>query len=442
VVRQGGSADGGRGGRHERRCGIVVRMTIPMVDVATAVTRYADRFHRACGSGHHIASPLGAWLLLALCASASTGRTREELAEVLGMDAGTAATVAQDLLDEPHPLVASAAAVWNRPIGDVAALEAWTAGLSPRVRRGDLPTQEDLDYWARLHTQGLIDRFPIEISADTVVVLATVLATKVSWELPFDVAPAAELGPSPWAGQLSQVLRTPDHWGHRQFIATTETASDVAVHTAQAQHRPDEEDYQPLLVTSVIAASDVPPATVLAEAHRIAIATAFNDPVPRRSLYDLPLGESPLWTITEGPATTNAPDGRDENCIAILPAWTARSELDLTRADVGMLPAAQAVAQLLGLAAFRFEAKQSAVATYDRTGFEAAAVTAMDIALGFAAPPQPGLRRTGILRFGHPYAVVAVTNHHRRMQRYDEPITAPWHGLPVFSAWITDPAPA
>ena len=47
--------------------------TTPMSDVATAIARYAQRFHAAC-DGHHVASPLGAWLLLALCASASTGR--------------------------------------------------------------------------------------------------------------------------------------------------------------------------------------------------------------------------------------------------------------------------------------------------------------------------------------------------------------------------------
>jgi hypothetical protein len=31
-----------------------------------------------------------------------------------------------------------------------------------------------------------------------------------------------------------------------------------------------------------------------------------------------------------------------------------------------------------------------------------------------------------------------VTTHHSREYR-DDPSTAPWHGLPVFSAWITEP---
>ena len=148
---------------------------------------------------------------------------------------------------------------------------------------------------------------------------------------------------------------------------------------------------------------------------------------------------------------TNAPDGRDERCVAVLPAWTARSEHDLTVADMGMLPAARALARLLGLNEFQYEAKQAAVATYDRTGFEAAAVTAMAVALGAAMVPRRGLRRTATLRFGHPYAVVAVTTHQSpsggpaigpEVESLAAPSTAPWHGLPVFSAWITEPTPA
>ena len=41
---------------------------------------------------------------------------------------------------------------------------------------------------------------------------------------------------------------------------------------------------------------------------------------------------------------------------------------------------------------------------------------------------RSGLLRTAMLRFGHPYAVVAVAQG-----------GGPWDGVPVFSAWITDP---
>jgi hypothetical protein len=70
------------------------------------------------------------------------------------------------------------------------------------------------------------------------------------------------------------------------------------------------------------------------------------------------------------------------------------------------------------------------MARYSRTGFEAAAATAVAAALAMRVPRQ-GLVRTAELRFGHPYAAVAVTAG-----------AGPWHGLPVFSAWVADPSDA
>jgi hypothetical protein len=41
--------------------------------------------------------------------------------------------------------------------------------------------------------------------------------------------------------------------------------------------------------------------------------------------------------------------------------------------------------------------------------------------------------RVAELRFGHPYAVVAVATD-RRVGG-----TGPWHGVPVFSGWVAEP---
>ena len=72
------------------------------------------------------------------------------------------------------------------------------------------------------------------------------------------------------------------------------------------------------------------------------------------------------------------------------------------------------------------------MARYSRTGFEAAAVSAIGVALAFRVPGQ---RREVVLRFGHPYAVVAVTTDRTAA-------ASPWHGLPVFSAWVSEPEDA
>jgi hypothetical protein len=80
-------------------------------------------------------------------------------------------------------------------------------------------------------------------------------------------------------------------------------------------------------------------------------------------------------------------------------------------------------------------ATQTAVATFDRYGFEAAAVTAM----GFATsgkprdPTETGIERIAQLRFDHPFAAVAIDSS----DSIDSPT---WRGLPLFEAWITTPS--
>ena len=414
----------------------VVMTGTALAEVTAAVAGYARRLHRAAGECHHVASPLGAWLLLALCGPASSGAARAELAEVLGLDVEQAAAAAGRLLAAPHPLVAAAAGVWRREDVQTEALSRWLASLPATVDTGVLTGQAALDDWARRTTLGLIERFPVELTDETVLMLGTALATKISWAEPFDVAPASALGPhSPWAGTLSRVLRTPQPtWGHTQFIAADGQIGDVAVHTARAQDG--------LRVTSVAARPGVPAADVLAAACRLASAIATFGPVARRSLFTLPLGAAPLWEITEHRARTTAPDGREEHCTAVLPAWSADSMHELSgHPGLGFGAAAATLAALAGLDEFVCEARQAAVARYSRTGFEAAAVTGMGVAMGGSPPTRrPGVMRTAELRFGQPYAVVAVTTNPD--QRGGLPVTSPWRGLPVFSAWITQPEDA
>jgi len=393
------------------------------MSVADCVAGYSARLQAVIGAAHHVASPLGAWLLLALAAPASTGTDRDTLTEVLGCDTGTAAQAAADLLANPHPVVASAAALWTGSGADLGAgFERWRAGLPPQVTVGDLPGQAGLDRWAREHTFGLIDRFPIRDDS-LYLVLASALATKVSWTVPFDLAPGASLGSaSPWAARLRQVLRTPRQGGHTQFIAVTPDAGDVIVHAAQA--------VDGLLVVSVAAAPEMPASTVLAVAHRIGIQQATGGIVRRRALTDLSLGEGPLWRLREVTATSDA-------CVAVLPAWSANSSHNLADRSLGFAAAKNAIAS----GPDPWQARQSAMAKYSRTGFEAAAATAVGIAL---AAMIPGRRREAELRFAHPYAAVAIATDTRGVGRDGggSGSHGPWHGLPVFSAWVSNPEEA
>ncbi|MEH1100266.1 hypothetical protein [Micromonospora sp. CPCC 205561] len=400
-------------------------------DISAAVARYADRLHTVTGAGHHVASPLGAWLLLALAAPAATGPARAALEESLGTDAEAAAHAARSLLSAPHPLVPSATAFWQRPGIATAGLDGWRAGLPEATATGPLPAQAGLDAWAREHTLGLIEAFPLTVTPRVLLVLASALATRISWAQPFEVAPAGALGPaSGWAGRLGRVLRSPEH-GHRCWLADTARAGTVAVHAATARA----EGAAGLLVVSVAAAPDVAAGDVLAAAHEtaaVAAGTPEDDlPQGRRSLFDVPLGDGPLWTLREEPTRTYAPDGRQERATAVLPCWSARSRHELTAPESGFPAVARVFGELLDAPGAEFEAAQAAVARYGRYGFEAAAVTGFAT---LASLPPEGVARVAELRFGHPYAVVAVATEARTGGA-----PGPWHGVPVFSAWVAEP---
>ncbi|HET7018729.1 MAG TPA: hypothetical protein VFI65_32720 [Streptosporangiaceae bacterium] len=387
-------------------------------DLANLIARYARTLGEVIGDGHHVSSPLGAWLLLALCSPAAHGQDAAKLAALLGAESDAVAAMAAELLSEPHPLVAAAAAVWSAPgTGN----RSWLDGLPQQVVQGDVPDQATVDKWAREHSYGLIDRFPLQIDAQVYLVLANALATKVSWEYPFELAPGTELGGS-W--RLDQVLYSPEHPSHSAFIAITPNAGDVAVHVGRAQGG--------LVVLSAIAAPGVARADVADAAHQLAIAVARNAEIPQRSLFDLPLGDGPLWSISE----EQSMGGSTERLHAVLPAWSASDVLDLRDERLGFDAAGHAVLArgddppeppAVG-GGDRWDAKQAVMANYSRTGFEAAAVTAMVARM--AMRPRERKARIAELRFGHPYAVVAAAQTRNG---------GPWHGLPLFSAWVTKP---
>ncbi len=409
-------------------------MTAPaeMIDLPKIICRYSDRFHRLGDSLHHAASPLGAWLLLALSSRAASGRPREELTTILGVDPGTAASWADRMLAAGHRAVACAAAVWVREGRDAESLAPFLASLPASVERGvGIPPRSKLDAWAREHTFGLIPRFPLSPDPRASLLLANALATKVRWLKPFEIAPATELGArSEWSRALKRVLRTSDNTDHVKFLARTAAAGDVAVHSAWS--------HGDVRVTSVIAAPDIPPPDVIAVAHDIATRLGAGKVVDRLSLYELPLGETSTWDLTERKIHTHRPDERAESYSALLPAWEAQSDHDLLGRELGFEQAAGVLAQIAGLPLEGLDAKQSALARYTRLGFEAAAVTAIGALTGM--PPRTrGIERHVELRFGHPFAVVATTWDQKWNDDAGKLLPGPWHGVPVFSAWVADP---
>jgi len=384
------------------------------MELCALVCGYADRF-AALGRGeHHVGSPLGAWLVLALAAPAATGDLADRIVDALGADLTTAHRLAVQLLTHPHPAVSAAAAAWSQR--GLTGLDPWLATLPAGVQTGPVPTQDEADAWARGHTFGLIDQFPLD-TGGAQVLLASALATRVTWVTPFETTDATDLR-GPWSTRLTRVLRAPRAVGHHAVITDTARAGLVGVHTARADG---------LEVTSVIADPAVAAADVLAAAHQVAVARACHRRnLPPVSLFDLPLGDHPVWIITEEHASE-----RGEQVDALLPAWHATSKHKLlTEPRLAFGAAGHALRQLAELTG-PIEAVQSAVARYSRRGFDAAAVTALRVGISARVPGPPGPHRTATLRFAHPYAVVATA--------LSSTPADPWDGLPVFAAWITNP---
>jgi hypothetical protein len=78
-------------------------------------------------------------------------------------------------------------------------------------------------------------------------------------------------------------------------------------------------------------------------------------------------------------------------------------------------------------------------ARYSAVGFEAA-VTGLAVAVS-AKVSRPGRQRVAAVRFAHPFAVVAAAFDDPRA-RDASPVPSAWHGLPVFSAWVSEPSDA
>jgi len=400
---------------------------------ATLIARYAERFNAAFADGvHAVTSPLGAWLLLALVAPAAEDDAKTRLEGVLGTTADDAYARASELLATPHPAVGLASGLWARREFLTTAYDRFAATLPEVVARGGVPTQSELDAWARKHSLGLIEQFPIAIRDDTAIVLADALATDVQWEVRYEVV-SSNAFESEWASRIRSVLRAlPDY---DTFVAETDAAGTVGVHAASS--------LTGLVVVSVIADASIPASTVHEAAHDVAELVLYRPTgARRRSLFELPLGEGHAWTITEHQEERHGPA---ERTGAVLPAWEASNRHDLTTAPaVGM---GDAIAVLVNMVSPEWPkrggaAVQAARARYTARGFEAAAITefAAEVAGELEVLDLEPVRDTE-LRFDRPYAVVALAVANRGARSVPRDADA-WHGVPVFSAWVAEPSEA
>ena len=160
----------------------------PISPVVQAANTLTGQWCARQGDGDFVLSGAGLWPLLALLASASDEQVRAELARALGRPAEPGQQDALELIDILRTGVSTTAALglWARE--GIPLDEQWASGL-PEGVVGTLTDQAALDQWASDETSGLIKKFPLEITPDILVVLASALAARVKWRKPFDASP-------------------------------------------------------------------------------------------------------------------------------------------------------------------------------------------------------------------------------------------------------------
>ncbi|SNY89205.1 Serine protease inhibitor [Nocardia amikacinitolerans] len=182
----------------------------------TAVNELTARWTAVAGERDFVVSGAGVWPLLALLAAAADGPARAELEAAIGLPAERAQGAALEILRimaeaEDLSAVLGAWFAEGLPLH-----RAWTDSLPPDTI-GRLTTQEAMDSWAARGTGGLIDRFPLRIDPDTMLVLATALVAKTEWREHFaDAVLLPENGP--WRGIVG-----------RGLTRTTRDLSEVAL---------------------------------------------------------------------------------------------------------------------------------------------------------------------------------------------------------------------
>ena len=391
--------------------GTAVGGTVDAVNRLTA--RWADT-----ATGGTVFSAAGVWPLLALLADGASGDARAELADAVGLPADQAATAARELLAAlgSMPGLRSALGLWTRR--ELALREEWRTGL-PAYTHGvltdDLPSgQRALDAWAAERTDGLIERMPIALDADVVMVLASALALRTEWPRPFEellVSPDS----GPWQGRrLAGLRRT----GVRLDRAGV-TSGPHGYVTELKVPGGNGIDVHLLLGEQRMAPGQVLGTGVAALARQVAVVPSGQ----------LPYGDvGPGLRIEQQRCATPQPPELSVTTVAY--DMSARHDLldqhglfglttAMDTAD-GHFPGISPAPLAIG------KAQQSAVAQFGALGFRAGAVTAVAPAPGGARPDLRCTTTVVTARFDRPFGFLAV---HRESR------------LVLTAGWVTEPMP-
>ncbi|NEW40500.1 hypothetical protein GV792_16815 [Nocardia cyriacigeorgica] len=378
----------------------------PHVDAANRLTR---RWCEVAGNEDFVVSGAGLWPLLGLLASAARNPARMELEAAVGIPADAAHSAALRLIDTMRYSrhLSAALGVWVKrtlPLNSD-----WLSSL-PRGTVDLITDQAALDAWAGESTEGLIKEFPLQLTRDTVLVLATALVARTSWREVFyetTMTPAS----GPWQDKTVPALSrtTGTAWCATLLEGPSpvtriivEGTGDVDVHLLQGAGTAAD-----VLTTGLNALTeglDVRPA----------LAVGTNGP-GLTVREEISLQERDQLHLTLPPfAVRSKHDLCSPTLAALFGLTTARTNGDHFP---GISPAPLSVEQ----------GAQDVLARFTREGFEAAAVTAISLDVrGMPPPPTEHRIKVYTATFDRPFGFLAV---HRPT------------GLAIVAGWIASRPP-
>ncbi|MET9604163.1 serpin family protein [Streptomyces sp. NPDC006512] len=385
------------------------------VDAVNGLTaRWAERT-----DGGTTFSAAGVWPLLAFLADAASGETRAQLAEAVGLPAERAARAAREGIVALDALrgVDLAVGLWSSR--KLKVREEWAAGLPSHAHRklsGWLRhDRKALDAWAAERTRGRIQRMPVELNKDSLLVLASALALETRWIRPFTPDSARPVS-GPWEGRELAGLSRTTALLDRVGVADTPDGQVTDLRVVGTGGI----DVHLLLGEEQMTAGRVLKAgvDVLAGRHRL---------VPGSRL---PYGEAgPGVRVAEVRSFRPVPPRLHVSTVAFDIA--ANHDL-MARADLFGLgsagdPSAGHFPGISGRPMAIGSARQAVTAAFTDEGFKAAVVTAMEMAAGSAPLPEEKYVNTEVYAtFRRPFGFLAV---HRASR------------LVLTAGWVTDPNP-
>ena len=386
-------------------------------DVVQAVNVLTSRWVRTLPPGNSVVSGLGLWPLLAILATAADEPGRSELAAAVGVDPAVAADKAVDLIatiDGSADLHA-ALGIWvHEQLKLSESFDSVVPAPLTGTLTGDLSRDKaKLDAWANEHTDGLIRKMPLEVTPDLAVLLASALSLRTTWARPFKEQ-IKSVYDGPWAGGSWHWLDRSDRDLDAVRVYDDPAAGALSVITVQGDADVD--------VLLGVGAPQAAQSDVLA-----GLLAASAQPEGGRSGAQLVAGEpgqTVAPAVTVGMTTSPVPELK-----LSLPSFAVEVEHDLlaqrelfglstVSADPGRSGHFSAISPeplVVG------QAKQTVLARFFATGFEAAAVTAMGLML--TSMPTRQERRLDV-DLNRPFAFVAL---HRASR------------LPIVTGWIAHP---